>query len=40
MFFLQIDEVPLTIKKLADGKTQWKDITDRWPKFIAQETTT
>ncbi|KAK8394968.1 hypothetical protein O3P69_006031 [Scylla paramamosain] len=36
---MPIEEVPLTIKNLADGKTQWKDVTDKWPIFTSQETT-
>ncbi|XP_042216457.1 glycine--tRNA ligase-like isoform X2 [Homarus americanus] len=36
---MPIDEVPLTVKKLADGKILWKEVTDKWPKFVAQETT-
>ncbi|XP_069944950.1 glycine--tRNA ligase-like isoform X4 [Cherax quadricarinatus] len=36
---IPIDDVPLTVKKLADGKIQWKEVTDKWPRFIAQETT-
>ncbi|XP_045596078.2 glycine--tRNA ligase isoform X2 [Procambarus clarkii] len=36
---MPIDDVPMTVKKLADGKMQWKEVTDKWPKFIAQETT-
>ncbi|KAG0720960.1 Glycine--tRNA ligase [Chionoecetes opilio] len=36
---MPIDDVPLTIKKLADGKMLWKDVTDKWPLFTAQETT-
>lgn len=36
---MPIEDVPLTIKKLADGKMQWKDVTDKWPLFTSQETT-
>ncbi|XP_066982149.1 glycine--tRNA ligase isoform X1 [Macrobrachium rosenbergii] len=36
---MPIDEVPLIIRHLADGKLQWKEVTEKWPKFVAQETT-
>ncbi|XP_068250973.1 glycine--tRNA ligase isoform X2 [Palaemon carinicauda] len=36
---MPIDDVPLTIRHLADGKLQWKEVTEKWPKFVAQETT-
>lgn len=36
---MPIEDVPLTIRKLADGKLQWKEVTEKWPKFVAQETT-
>lgn len=36
---MPIEEVPLTIKKLADGKILWKDVTEKWPIFTSQETT-
>jgi len=27
------------VRRLADGKMEWKEVTDKWPKFVAQETT-
>ena len=36
-FDQQMDEVPSTIRKLADGKLSWSDVTAKWPKFEAQE---
>ncbi|KAK7070591.1 hypothetical protein SK128_018439 [Halocaridina rubra] len=35
---MPIEEVPLAIRKLADGKLLWTEVTAKWPKFIAQET--
>ncbi|KAK4302841.1 hypothetical protein Pmani_025097 [Petrolisthes manimaculis] len=36
---MPIEEVPVTVRKLADGKIKWSDVTSKWPKFTAQETT-
>ncbi|ROT68000.1 putative glycine--tRNA ligase [Penaeus vannamei] len=36
---MPIEEVAPTVRLLADGKMEWKQVTDKWPKFVAQETT-
>ncbi|XP_042856859.1 glycine--tRNA ligase-like isoform X1 [Penaeus japonicus] len=36
---IPIEEVAPTVRLLADGKMEWKAVTDKWPKFVAQETT-
>ena len=36
---IELDEIPKVIQALSDGKTTWKDVEDKYPKFEAQETT-
>lgn len=35
---MPIDEIPQTVKKLADGKLLWSQVTAKWPRFTQQET--
>ncbi|CAL4084888.1 unnamed protein product, partial [Meganyctiphanes norvegica] len=35
---MPIEEIPETVKRLADGKLLWSEVAAKWPKFTQQET--
>ncbi|MCL4132603.1 UNVERIFIED_CONTAM: hypothetical protein GTU68_040039, partial [Idotea baltica] len=36
---MPIEEVPLAVKKMSEGKLRWEDVMAKWPKFVSQEVT-